>query len=246
MSLPQGADCSHIIKFFADRQGLSLTEEVSTLLIDLSGGHPYMIKTALRAISDMDLKNIHEIKEHLVQNRELRSIAYGIYDKRSPEEKLLLKKISRGVQITEAELEKAEVLLQLGLLSQTPKNQLSITSDLLGEVISDEDSLDNNETSTQELTFNDETSAISYNGKSLEENFTRQEYTLLSSLLKAKGTLLTKEGIGEALWGDNSYEQYSDWAIDQLMSKLRKKLKNLGVSAEIVTLRGRGYVLKVS
>ncbi|MFC1790807.1 helix-turn-helix domain-containing protein [Patescibacteria group bacterium] len=49
--------------------------------------------------------------------------------------------------------------------------------------------------------------------------------------------------MGEVLWGEASYEKYSDWAIDQLISKLRKKLKDLGLTDFLKTIRGRGYKL---
>jgi DNA-binding response OmpR family regulator len=80
-----------------------------------------------------------------------------------------------------------------------------------------------------------------YNGNTVEESFTRQEYSILTLFLKNPGKVLTRDDIGAVLWGESSYEKYSDWAIDQLMSKLRKKLKEIGVNVEISTLRGRGY-----
>ena len=49
--------------------------------------------------------------------------------------------------------------------------------------------------------------------------------------------------IGEALWGKDSYDKYSDWAIDQLISKLRKKLETLGFKNVLKTVRGKGYKL---
>ena len=79
--------------------------------------------------------------------------------------------------------------------------------------------------------------------KTVEEKFTRQEYSVLSMLLQKKSKLCTRDDIGDILWGNDSYEKYSDWAIDQLMSKLRKKLTDLGVKEKLVTVRGKGYKL---
>ena len=55
--------------------------------------------------------------------------------------------------------------------------------------------------------------------------------------------LRSRDEIGDTLWGKESYEKYSDWAIDQLMSKLRKKLEKLGIKDRLATVRGKGYKL---
>jgi DNA-binding winged helix-turn-helix (wHTH) protein len=244
ISLPQNKDFEYICTFYANQIKVTITENVLMLLKEMTGGHPYLIKTALRAIKDMNFDDLTSIRQHLLMNRELRSIAYGIYDKRSAEEKILLKKIIDRVPLNESEIHSLESMSQLGLIIKKD-DQFEVSSELFKKVIREENSTDSSNPQPKELKFDLETSAIIFNGKNLEEHFTRQEYALLSSLLKTSGALLTKESIGDALWGDNSYEQYSDWAIDQLMSKLRKKLKNLGINAEIVTLRGRGYLLKL-
>ena len=61
--------------------------------------------------------------------------------------------------------------------------------------------------------------------------------------LNGVNKLKSRDDIGDVLWGKESYEKYSDWAIDQIMSKIRKKLGLLGTKTRIVTVRGRGYKL---
>lgn len=40
-------------------------------------------------------------------------------------------------------------------------------------------------------------------------------------------------------------DDYSDWAIDQFISRFRKKLKQIGVSSGILkTVKGKGYSLR--
>jgi len=51
-----------------------------------------------------------------------------------------------------------------------------------------------------------------------------------------------RDFLAQIIWGDKSFDLYSDWAIDKIMSRLRKKLYQNGYPAEkIKTVKGRGY-----
>jgi DNA-binding response OmpR family regulator len=63
-------------------------------------------------------------------------------------------------------------------------------------------------------------------------------------LLEKNGQTVSRDEIGQALWSDNQ-EDYSDWAIDQLIARIRKRLKELSLSPKMVrVVRGKGYILK--
>jgi len=82
------------------------------------------------------------------------------------------------------------------------------------------------------------------NGLPLEKELTLQEYHLLVGFLKNPKKIISRDEIAEILWGKKSFEKYSDWAIDQIISQLRKKLTQIGVSTKnLQTIRGRGYRL---
>ena len=91
------------------------------------------------------------------------------------------------------------------------------------------------------LQIEEKSGTIVLDGQPVEEKFTTQEYLLLKMFLEMANRLCTRDDVGEALWGKDSYEKYSDWAIDQIISKLRKKLENLRIKDRLITLRGRGY-----
>jgi len=69
----------------------------------------------------------------------------------------------------------------------------------------------------------------------------KSEQTILNILFKHLGKNVTRDMIGEALWGMNWYDLYSDWSIDTHLSSLRKKLDS---NWKITTKRERGYVLE--
>lgn len=72
-----------------------------------------------------------------------------------------------------------------------------------------------------------------------EWKLTRQEVTLLGSLIASGDAVLTRAAMMSALYGSD------DWAtpkiIDVLMTKMRAKLKPYGIAVE--TVWGRGYRL---
>lgn len=63
------------------------------------------------------------------------------------------------------------------------------------------------------------------------------EYLMLNS------QEVDKDEIAEIIWGDKADEKYSEWAIDQRMSRLKRKLRDLGFNIDIKTIYGKGYQL---
>lgn len=78
---------------------------------------------------------------------------------------------------------------------------------------------------------------------SYKNTFTSVETGLLE-LMKNKDEIVDRQEIAETIWGENWEEKYSDWAIDQNMHRLRKKLRESKSVYNIVTKKGRGYVLQ--
>lgn len=70
--------------------------------------------------------------------------------------------------------------------------------------------------------------------------FSDGERKILSLFIEKKNNIQTREAVGEIFWGEGS-EMYSDWALDALVSRLRKKLRRLRLPINIKTYRGRGY-----
>jgi len=72
-----------------------------------------------------------------------------------------------------------------------------------------------------------------------ELSLTNNEYMLLFYLVKNKNISFTRENLIQNIWG---YDYVGESRmIDDLVKRLRKKLKNAGSSAEITTVWGYGY-----
>ena len=78
----------------------------------------------------------------------------------------------------------------------------------------------------------------------LESNLTKMESKIYNILVSSKGSIVEKETIARVLWGNESTDKYSFWSIDQVVSRLRKKLNLFSPNTKISTIKGRGYTLK--
>lgn len=63
------------------------------------------------------------------------------------------------------------------------------------------------------------------------------------TLLMEKQAIVSRDTIAQALWKDTTEEKYSDWAIDQLVHRIREKLALTGSSYRIETKKKLGFVL---
>lgn len=72
--------------------------------------------------------------------------------------------------------------------------------------------------------------------------FTGRELQLYEYLKSKKNTLVPKEEIQKLIWKDH-YEEFSLWAQDKMISRLRRKLKVTDKGESIVVVKKRGIML---
>lgn len=69
---------------------------------------------------------------------------------------------------------------------------------------------------------------------------TKNEYRILNILLSNTGKVVTREDILEALWDDTTFVDDNTLTVN--MTRVKKKLNDLGIENVIATKRGVGYV----
>ncbi|SCY59815.1 response regulator transcription factor [Alkaliphilus peptidifermentans] len=79
---------------------------------------------------------------------------------------------------------------------------------------------------------------LNYQDKIID--LTKNEYRILNMLLNNVGKIITREDLLEALWDDTNF--IDDNTLTVNMTRVKKKLSNLGVHNAIITKRGVGYV----
>lgn len=81
-----------------------------------------------------------------------------------------------------------------------------------------------------------------YNKEKMTNNLpelTAQEHNVFKHLNDNLEKIITRDEIGQAMWGKLWLDKYSDWAIDKQISKLKTKLTY--TKYKILTLRKQGY-----
>lgn len=81
--------------------------------------------------------------------------------------------------------------------------------------------------------------SITYESKTLE--LTKNEIKILSYLISRKGEIISKNDLMEHLWKDECFVDDSTLSVN--ITRLRKKLEEIGVGNPIETRRGLGYVM---
>lgn len=91
-----------------------------------------------------------------------------------------------------------------------------------------------------DLTLDESRSEVSCRDRRVE--FTQTEFRLLGLLVQSAERIITREALLEQLWDDVSFVDDNTLTVN--VSRVRRKLEELGAGATIVTKRGRGYLLE--
>lgn len=80
---------------------------------------------------------------------------------------------------------------------------------------------------------------IKYMGKEIE--ITKNEVKIMSYLIENKGSIVSRERLMEYLWNSDYFVDDSTLSVN--VTRLRKKLDNIGIKNAIETRRGLGYIM---
>lgn len=89
------------------------------------------------------------------------------------------------------------------------------------------------------LQLNLSNATISYGEKEIE--LTKNEVRILSYLINHKGEIVSRESLMEYLWNSEYYVDDSTLTVN--ITRLRKKLDEIGIENVIETRRGLGYIM---
>ena len=75
--------------------------------------------------------------------------------------------------------------------------------------------------------------------------FSEREKLVIVKLAELRGKLLSRDALAHILWGDDYLDKFSDWALDQAVSRLRRKLADDPTfkSLRITTQKKYGFIL---
>lgn len=82
--------------------------------------------------------------------------------------------------------------------------------------------------------------SISYQGQKLP--LTKNELCILQTLLEHKGQTVSRDALMQRLWDDESFVDDNTLTVN--VTRLRKKLSEIGLNGWIITKKGVGYLIE--
>lgn len=231
-----------------ERLGKSLSKESREWILKNTGGDPPVIKAAAEKelnadkrylVGELEIKDAYEFIGKLFLDGRYRRIIEGLSD----ESKQWL--ISRDGEPTQFIEESG-----LFVLSKKDDDQWVSYSPLFERFIKGEaegvksaNGFNSADTFSKQDKSSGRIDKPLKNTRDIKPYLTGQEIIILTLLESEEGKVVEKEDIAKAVWGEDWASEYSQWALDKMISRLRKKLEKHNFKKVLKTVRGRGIVL---
>jgi len=223
-------DTQRYITYKSNQWKIQVTEKQKRAIVERCGGYFLLVKEALRYVrdnknTDIDMLFIHE---------EMHWRLNTIWNHFLPSEQSVFQKIVRGSAVFNTEERHSLKFLLAGGFLTTRGRSYNLSIPLLTEYIHKTNPM---------YVLSYDNKRIYYNNVPIENNFSPQEQKLMQFLLSKPSIIVSRDEISEKLAGSNTDDSLSDWAIDQLVSRIRKRLATIGISAYVIkTIRTKGFM----
>ncbi|MEK9179336.1 MAG: helix-turn-helix domain-containing protein [Patescibacteria group bacterium] len=192
-------------------------------IVTLSGGRLWLASELVRTYSK---------ERALVISPDLKRKVGIIWSEFLGVEQEALKKIVSGIKTFNLQEQEAILYLQKINCVSSRRNKLSIRGKVLTDFIRD---LCNVEQKKVEIN-----NGLEVNGVNVTSLFTVREFRILTYLSKHASEVVLRDEVGNLFWNSG---EFTDWALDQAIRRIRLKFKSLGVHRNLIkSVRGKGYM----
>lgn len=207
-------DTQTILRSFTEKLSTKINKELEDKLIKLSGGHVQYLQFSIIILN--------ELKPEKFDDDELLDLIES-------DERISLQSEELFSSLTKSE--------QKGLIEfvetrnkQKGNNYLSEASIIIGDKIFSK-------------YFTDYVRQLARNKENSNHTLTKKEHLLFTVLSENTGDIISREDIVKFVWPEYSDYGVSDWSIDRLVARLRKKLEHKDSKLKIETIKTRGFRL---
>ncbi len=223
------ADTRQFILHYATQWKFKIPEKITSEIVRLGGGYLWIVHQLMRHLRD----NPGDTLTQASGTRVLMTKLVSIWEKLTLREQEILRRLTFGT-LTDRDLLSHEFryLTVIRLVLQG-KNGLQLGFPLLATVIENELLLSK---------WRVENDVISIGEKDVSRLFTKKEKIVLARLIDAKHAIVPRDVIAQLLWPADTEGEYSDWALDRLVYRIRKKLAKISPQKELVrTIKKKGF-----
>lgn len=198
-------EVEYLLKYFCRKWNYPLKPKILNFMVEQAGGILLLAKAALRIAVKNKLKTFKEVERRITTNPDFLLQLKFFLGILTPIQQHLLSQLAQREEI----IDERELihLVQMGLVRPSPAG-FRIRSQAVEKFLSGK------RQSKEQLQ-----AVISDS-----EVFSKREKRLLFELLNASGSIITRDQAADFLWREKKYDKFSDWALDQTVSRVRKKI----------------------
>ncbi len=234
MTLYEKEDVIQFIHYKEDEWKFSVSDTMKESIYAHCGGMLLLVKEALWYLRDNPHAPLANVWNHMEMQFNLATLWNGFGEP----EKRTLAAIANNLPVTDFSLSQSIHYLLVARVIQQKGNTFIISIPLLQQYIL--------RTIPKIYTFTISDHSIVLNGTPIDANFSKSERQVLMKLITENNVVVTRTDLANFVWPDN-HGDYSDWALDSIISRIRKKLGQLGVPPRILSVeKKRGISLKTS
>lgn len=224
-------NAEQFILYLEQKWNIALRNETKQAILAQCGGCFLLIKAAVRCVREQPQVSLSDLWNHAEMRLNIRLLWEGF----SATEQDVLRMAAlrtpidkRGYDVT------TNYLRSTGFIIETSSG-FQLTVPLLTLYVK-------HQTSQGRRIQVGQKRDILLNGVDVGRHFSVRQRRVLTYLLSHPNTLVSRDTVGERLWGENVSEKYSDWAVDSTISRLRVILHRLGIYGQLVTKKRHGFV----
>lgn len=223
-------DSYHFVHYLEKKLDTDIPDTLIERIVDMCGGIPWLIKEACRYWTKT------KDADHIFDHEEMRIKICMLVDEFLIEEKKTLEKVLKQNFVFNHE---EQIVLNYLLKTNTlfkRRRKYYFFSPLLENCLKKQlaEKLKIEAFNTHDLVIN---------GVVMNNYFSIREKRLLLYLINKKGEIIERNIVAKIIWKDNQ-DEYTDWALDQFILRLRKKLLSLGFEKNFIkTVKNQGFVI---
>ncbi|MCL4386853.1 helix-turn-helix domain-containing protein [Patescibacteria group bacterium] len=208
------------LSYLEKSTGKKISKELFDEIISLTAGHGKLTRISLETCLLSPRED--DLETFLLNQKPVQSALSEIYSSLLPSEQVILK-----------QAKKEDLYLEnIGLLKDG-KITIPLFEAFIKEI---------KDAFLTKISFEQETGQIKINELNISENLSALEFRLLKFLIENPGKILERDEVINAVWQTKATAGVSDQALDQLISRVRKKIETDPNSPiHLETIKGRGF-----
>jgi hypothetical protein len=222
------ADAINMVQRLAARRKVKVIDDDTSLLLEVSGRHPGLLRAALWALSDGKMDKSGDIYRQLLDNPDIQAECSKMWDSIGEDERTALADVATGCELRQLDQGIFQLLRLKGLVMESRADQVTIFCRLFEDFVNQQE---------VDIRLDRSSEKVWVEGEAVSPDLTAAEFTLLSYLYERRGEICSK-GELETLYPGEPQN------VDTLMDQLRRKIEPYPRRPKyVLTVRGRGFKL---